>query len=755
MTTASSLDRCTVRRQNNSVVHVRQIVQVKTRRAAGFASVDLINKDGTVRSRDKSTVVKFPEDAVAAAAPGTLWEISGNEGLNQFVVNEYLVSEYLIRAEKVKFLRPSGRILARWISSNVKGVGSVIANRLVRLKNLGALVEERNCAALLEVAGMSRERVQRLFEQWPSASLYKTTEWLEEQQLPLGLGDDLVAIFGAEAIGKVSAHPFLLMAMGVSFDKTMGVAHSLKLSISDDCVMAGVALHVAINHSRSTRSTLINAEALKLGCSEVMKSAAPENIGDVAVEHGLMVRVSHGYQVFGKALMEAAVARFLVGAHKRERGEGALLAAWEIRLTRQGALDVLSKYESTILFPLTDEQREAVVGAVMNPVSCISGGAGTGKTTILRAILGVYDAIADGIACYQVALSGRAAQRMAESTSRNAQTIAKLIAEHLGENQPHLPDHMLLVIDEASMVDLMSMYKLIGMLPQATRVLFVGDTSQLPPVGDGLVFHALSDTQIPFFNLSQVKRQGEGSGIHKFATSIRERMLKLPPRTGKSLACSSDCSIDPSGTIERLVGLWREAGGIGNIVLSPIKRGEFGVKNINAKLQQAEGLDRASLHYNDAQHGWIPWITATGAKLLQGDPVLVIANNYDENADVRNGDLGLIVEVFERATSTGAIGVIEVNGSAIFVTPKILNKLDLGYAVTIHKSQGSQWPTCFVMLPIEASQMIDQTLIYTAVTRPSQRLVLIGDERVLEEAVRRGSLALKRQTCLSERILAG
>lgn len=308
-------NRPSVTRSSSNVVHVRQVVQVKTRRAGGYATVDLISKDGTVRSRDKTTVVKFPEDAIAASTVGSLWEVSGKERLDQIVVKNFPISEYTVVADNIKYLRPSGRMLARWISCNVKGIGGVIANRLVRLKNLGALIEDRDRDALLEVAGMSDERVQRLFEQWPNAGLFKTIEWLEEQQLPLGLGDDLVTIFGAEAIDKVRSHPFLLMSMGVSFEKTMEVARRLNLSMSDDCVMAGVALHVAINHSTKTRSTVIDQTALKCGCADVMKSQVPDNIGDVAVEHGLLVRVGDGYQVFGKALMEAAVARFLVDAH--------------------------------------------------------------------------------------------------------------------------------------------------------------------------------------------------------------------------------------------------------------------------------------------------------------------------------------------------------------------------------------------------------------------------------------------------------
>lgn len=291
------------------------------------------------------------------------------------------------------------------------------------------------------------------------------------------------------------------------------------------------------------------------------------------------------------------------------------------------------------------------------------------------------------------------------------------------------------------------MYRLVGILPDAARVIFVGDTAQLPPVGNGLVFHALTETQIPFFNLTQVKRQNEQSGIHKFSTSVRNGIFDLPELTKNTLRESSDCSIETKPTIERLIALWQESGGIErSIVLSPIRKGEFGVNNLNVELQASVGNDRQAIYFQDSLRGWIPWITSTGSRLLKGDPVLVTANNYDEDADLRNGDLGLIVEVFEQPDEDGAVAVIEVNNYLINVTAEVLEKLHLGYAITIHKSQGSQWSNCFVMLPNEAEKMIDQTLLYTASTRPSENLVLMGGERIIEKAISVGSKATLRKT---------
>jgi len=737
----------------NEVVHLRQIIQVKKQRANLYATVDLINTDGSIKKRDKTTVVKFPEHAKDTATAGSLWEVSGKERLNHFTINDFPLSEYTIDAANIKFLRPSGRILSRWISNNIKGIGSVIANRLVRLKKLTHLIETQDTEALLNIAGMTENRVKDLLESWPSEALFNTINWLEEQNLPLGFGEKLVTIFGEEAIDKVKEHPFLLVAMGASFEQVSQLSLRLGFTLEDEVVVAGIAQYAAINHANKTGSTLISNDELCSEYAKLMKSDAPNHVGDIACEQGLLVQMSEGYQVYGKALMEAAVAQFIVDAHQRQAGEGCLLAGWEIGLSRELVQKALTDYESTLEFNLTDDQREAIIGAVLSPVCGISGGAGTGKTTILKAVLGVYDRVAEGVECYQVALAGRAAQRMAESTQRPAKTIAKFIGEHLGDNKPKLPEQILLVIDESSMVDLLSMYRLIGLLPDASRVIFVGDTAQLPPVGNGLVFHALTDTQIPFFNLTQVKRQSEESGIHRFSTSVRKRQFDLPESTKNTLNESSDCSIETKPTIDRLIKLWQESGGIDqSIVLSPIRKGKFGVDNLNAELQASIGNDRQAIYFQDSQRGWIPWITSTGSRLLKGDPVLITANNYDEDADLRNGDLGRIVEVFDQPDKDGTVAVIEVNDILINVTAELLEKLHLGYAITIHKSQGSQWPNCFVMLPNEVDKMIDQTLLYTASTRPSERLVMMGDERVIEKAIKVGSRAINRATYLRERI---
>ena len=252
-----------------------------------------------------------------------------------------------------------------------------------------------------------------------------------------------------------------------------------------------------------------------------------------------------------------------------------------------------------------------------------------------------------------------------------------------------------------------------------------------------------------------MKRQGEESGIHKFATAVREGKAVMPEAMNTVFENSVDCAVECGSDLLRLVDFWQQAGGAEScIVLSPTRHGALGVNSINQLLQEACGLERMPLSYRDPYHGHIKWITPSGSALRLGDAVLVTSNNYDEEADIRNGDLGVITEVYESPEPGAVLGVMSINGKSIDITPNLLEKLELGYAVTIHKSQGSQWPTCFVMLPEDAINMFDQTLLYTAVTRAEQRLLLMGYEGLIGTAIARGAKSARRVTTLQQRILA-
>ena len=173
---------------------------------------------------------------------------------------------------------------------------------------------------------------------------------------------------------------------------------------------------------------------------------------------------------------------------------------------------------------------------------------------------------------------------------------------------------------------------------------------------------------------------------------------------------------------------------------------------LNSHFQRVQGAEREDLHYLDPGKGWIPWITRFNQRLKQGDPILVTKNIYDEELDVRNGDLGMISEVFQRASVEGWFGVAVINGERKAINRELLQVLDLGYAITIHKSQGSQWHTVFSVVPREAQQMLDSSLIYTAATRPTDRLILVADRLCLHEAVKAGNSANRRHVDLGNKL---
>lgn len=156
----------------SAVAHLNQLVQVRRRRSKGFATVDLVNPDGSIRRRDRTQVVRFPKHVREVASEGSVWRLSGEEREHQFTINGVRVTEYTIIPNELTYQRPSGRLLARWISVNIKGIGGVIANRLVRLKGLDQLIQDRDTEALLAVAGMSTARVERLIEGWPEDDLH-------------------------------------------------------------------------------------------------------------------------------------------------------------------------------------------------------------------------------------------------------------------------------------------------------------------------------------------------------------------------------------------------------------------------------------------------------------------------------------------------------------------------------------------------------------------------------------------------------
>jgi len=726
------------------------IVQVSKRRPFNKATVYEVNEDGTIKPREKTLVVEFSREAFSVADAGSVWSIKGKCKNISFAINGCVVSEDLIKAVEARLQRPSGELLARWITRNIKGVGDVKARRLVRaIDDLDAVVRGNDLEVISNVAGFSNELASNLIKGWLPPKYYEVITWLQSAGVEMAIADRITKIYGDEALERITGDPFILTSFGIGFDRINTIIKELSLSIADEAFLAAIAERVATDYGHATGSTAISEEMLISGSTTHCKALGlqPKNVVKSAIGRGVLVPAGRDFQLIGSAIQEATVGEFLRSASARDPGAGSLLAGWEKDLTQNAIRASIAQFERTLPFEMTNEQKDAVIGVISSPAAAISGGAGTGKTTIILAVLAAYRILNQGLPIYQVALSGRAAQRMAEATGREATTIAKFLANHAGSDKPSLPEHLLLVIDEASMVDLLSMYKLCRTLPKATRIIFVGDVAQLPPVGAGLVFHALENSSVPSFHLSQVKRQSAQSGIHHLATNIRlaksESAFLLDP--------PDDICVIRETTEQALIDTFNACGGAEHsIFLTPTRNGKLGVDAVNKLIQSSfDNLELPEIRYDDDVHGLTKWLTRARRPIRLHDQVIVTKNDYDE--DIRNGDLGRIVKVFDRPDN-GVYGVIEIDGILKNINNAVLEKLELGYAITIHKSQGSQWPTCVLLLDQIATKMLDQTLLYTAVTRPSESLVIMGDIALIESAVKKGSSAQHRNVNILERL---
>lgn len=724
-------------------------VQVTNVRKFGQASVMPISPEGAHVASHRTLVVRFPKDIFSEVDIGTVWEVEGTLKTQKFNIHGWEHTEDLLIAKTANFVLLSGMLLAFYLVQKIEGVGEVIARRVIKIENIDEIIKSQNVEALCQIKGVDKQRANALIDCWPNVELMKAITWVQKANINPRIGRRMFEVFGPKSIEIVSSNPFLLLSLGTPWKEVLSLSVSLGFQLDSPVTLCAIAEQAASDLQRTTGDVVVDEEALHIAAFKLIRRKTPlKSLVDMAVSRRVLIRVgNYGLVPTGTALVEDSVARAITRFIKRKPGDGSLLAKWERFHTESQTREALLRFESALPFVLTYEQREAIIGSVMAPVSCISGSAGTGKTTILRAILGVYRDVASGLIVKQVALSGRAAQRMAESTGHEACTIAKLIADHCGRNKVPLPDHLLLVVDEASMVDLLSMYRLCNILPEATRIIFVGDVAQLPPVGPGLIFHSLTrrNMPLPTFHLSQVKRQAPESGIHSFAMAIRNGDASILPHTQQSLVDSADASLETELSLERTYNLWCLAGGRDKvIILSPIRKGELGVDSINIYFQKREGGHRPLV--KNPQIPQTEWRNRKGQWLFEGDPIMVNQNDYV--LDVRNGESGYIHEVWSEPNEEGAVGLVMLDNSIVSLSFDLLEKLELAYAITIHKSQGSQWPTTILTLPEGAFHMTDQTLLYTGATRPSERLVIVGKQATIDAAVKRGNIALNRKVCL-------
>ena len=406
-------------------------------------------------------------------------------------------------------------------------------------------------------------------------------------------------------------------------------------------------------------------------------------------------------------------------------------------------LDTMIEYEeSRLRFRLAPQQIEAVKMALTNKFCVITGGPGTGKTSVQRALLDLYrhQFPRNKIIC--CAPTGKAARRMEQSTGVKASTVHRalgILANEDGQyGEPSMMDADLVLIDEVSMLDVYLAEKLMRAIPPRARLILVGDSDQLPSVGPGAILkEIISSGKVPVVKLDQVFRQKNGSRIAANAKLIRHGNLSLEYGTDFRFYDSTDMKVS-ADIIENLYLQEVQKYGIDHVVLlSPFRqKTETGANALNQRLQAI--VNPAAPEKAEAVYGT--------RRFRVGDKVMQIKNC----GDISNGDVGYI----RRITGTQNDSLIQIDfgeGRTVEYDNSELEMLDLGYASTVHKSQGSEYKSVIINLQCAHSVMLVRPLIYTAITRAKEQVLLVGERKALCTAIRRTDTE-QRGTKLAQRI---
>ena len=627
-------------------------------------------------------------------------------------------------------------------SGMVKGIGPGYARKLVAAfgEKIFEIIETKS-AKLEEIPGIGKQRRQLIKNAWNEQRVVRDIMvFLHSHGVSTSRAVRIYKTYGDEAIVTVRENPYRLTAdiTGIGFASADKIAAEIGVA-KDSLARAAAGLdHVLSEATGQGHCALPENELIEM-------TAKLLDVDQAMIEPAL-----------GRALERQELARETMGGdsfiflarlkHSEEYIAARIggLAESESNFPTIDAEKAVAWVQEKLGTALADSQREAFATALMSRALVITGGPGVGKTTLVNSILRVLQA--KKIECLLCAPTGRAAKRLSESTGLPAKTIHRLLEFQPGkgftrkENRPL--DCDLLVFDEVSMVDVPLMHQLLRALPPNAHLLLVGDVDQLPSVGPGMVLqHLIESRRIPVIRLTEVFRQATGSRIVTNAHNVNRGEL---PETDDE---DSDFFFiereSPDQALPTLLNLVRQRiprkfgmNAIDDVqVLSPMNRGILGVRELNVRLQE-------TLNPSGPQ---AESIEKYGSRYQVGDRVMQTRNNYDKNAF--NGDIGRIASVdsLEREV------VVSFDGRSVTYDFGELDELSLAYAITIHKSQGSEFPAVVIPVSTQHYMMLQRNLIYTGMTRGRKLVVLIGEKKALAMAVRNNKM-MQRHSGLLERL---